>query len=77
MTNKHECEVITYSTDYYNRRSWKEAWDMPLHIHDAHELYYLYEGNVQYSLGTADCSKLFINIYAGKFVRKVLESTLF
>lgn len=50
MTNKHECEVITYSTDYYNRRSWKEAWDMPLHIHNAHELYYLYEGNVQYNI---------------------------
>ncbi len=50
MKSKHECELITYSTDYYNRRNWKEAWDMPLHIHDAHELYYLYEGNVQYNI---------------------------
>ena len=50
MVSKHECEVIAYSSDYYNRRNWKEAWDMPLHIHDAHELYYLYEGNVQYNI---------------------------
>ena len=50
MISKNDYEVIAYSTDYYNRRNWKQAWDMPLHIHDVHELYYLYEGNVQYNI---------------------------
>lgn len=46
----NKTEFIEYFSDYYNLRNLKEEWDMPIHSHNVYELYYLFNGHVQYNI---------------------------
>lgn len=51
MDNKNnKTELIEYFSDYYNLRSLETEWDMPIHSHNVYELYYLFDGHVQYNI---------------------------
>ena len=50
MNKDNKTELIEYFSDYYNLRNLKEEWDMPIHSHNVYELYYLFDGHVQYNI---------------------------